>query len=168
MTIQQHLSANCQAFIDLADSLSEEQFHTHVNEKWSVAEVMQHLYLSARPVARLMSGPREVLLPWGKADWPSRTYTELASAYSEILGTGAKAPVAMSPRLEDMQVEKSVLVERFTGIYQALVEAITTWSEQELATYCIPHPVLGKLTVQEMLIFTDIHTQHHLRLLPEV
>lgn len=165
MTIQQQVSIDCQAFIDRTDNLSEEQFHTRVHEKWSVAEVTQHLYLSARPVARLMTGPREVLLPWGKADWPSRTYAELASAYSEILETGVKAPVAMSPRLEDMQVEKRMLMERFAGIYQALIAASETWSEQELATYCIPHPVLGKLTVQEMLIFTSIHTQHHLRLL---
>ena len=165
MTIQQNLSADCQTFIDIANSLSDEKFHNHTNDKWSVAEVIQHLYLSARPVARLMTGPREVLLQWGKADWPSRTYTELASAYAEILGTGVKAPVTMSPRMEDMQVEKGVIVGRFAGIYQALIEAIETWSEQELNTYCMPHPVLGKLTVQEMLLFTSIHTQHHLKLL---
>lgn len=166
MTTQQQLSTDCQAFISVADSVSDEQFQKQADDKWTMAEVMQHLYLSARPVARLMIGPREVLMQWGKANAPSRTYTELASAYAEILGTGVKAPATMSPRPEDMQAGKNEIVQRFAGIYQALINAIETWSEQELNTYRIPHPVLGKLTVQEMLLFTSIHTQHHLKLLP--
>ncbi|MVM28939.1 DinB family protein [Spirosoma sp. HMF4905] len=165
MTIQQHLAADCQAFINAVNSLSDEQFQKQIDDKWSVAEVMQHLYLSARPVARLMVGPREVLMQWGNADWPSRTYAEIVSAYEKRLGMGAKAPATMSPRPEDIQVGKSEMVQRFAGIYQALIDAMETWSQQELTTYCIPHPALGKLTVQEMLLFTSIHTQHHLKLL---
>lgn len=164
-TIQQQLSVDCNAFVAVVNSLSEDQFRKHENEKWSAAEVLQHLYLSARPVARLMTGSRDVLTQWGEATSPSRGYEEIALAYKAILATGAKAPVAMSPRSEDMQVEKSEVLDRFCGIYQTLINAIVDWSDQELDTYCIPHPVLGKLTVREMLIFTSVHTQHHLNLL---
>ena len=159
------LTTDCQAFVDATNHLSDEQFTQHLSGKWSVADVMQHLYLSARPVARLMTGPRNVLMQWGKADTPSRTYDEIAVNYAKVLGTGAKAPGTMSPRLEDMQVGKNVLVERFTSVYQMLADAIGSWSDQELDTYCMPHPVLGKLTVREMMIFTSVHTRHHLRLL---
>ncbi|MVM36567.1 DinB family protein [Spirosoma sp. HMF3257] len=166
--IQQRLSADYQAFIKVADSLTEEQFHKNNDDKWSVADVMQHLYLSARPIVRLMTGPRDVLRQWGEANSPSRDYDDIASAYRKILATGVKAPAAMLPRVEDMQAEKSELMMRFTGIYQTLIDAVGTWSDLEVDSYCIPHPVLGKLTVREMLIFTSVHTQHHLRLLPEV
>ncbi|GAB4042787.1 DinB family protein [Spirosoma litoris] len=164
--MQQQLSADCNAFVAVVNALSADQFRKPLDDKWSVAEVMQHLYLSARPVSRLMAGPRDVLTQWGKAPLPARAYEEIASAYKKILATGAKAPAAMSPRAEDMKAEKSELVERFVSIYQTLIDAISTWSDSELDTYCMPHPVLGKLSVREMLFFTSIHTQHHLKLLP--
>ncbi|GAB4026511.1 hypothetical protein GCM10028773_55380 [Spirosoma koreense] len=115
-----------------------------------------------------MTGPRAVFAQWGRAETPSQTYDELAAAYQQVLTKGAKAPATMSPRPEDMQVEKQVLVDRFTDVYQALIDAIDTWSQAELNAYCMPHPVLGKLTVLEMLHFTSIHTQHHLQLLPVI
>ena len=165
VSLQDQLLTDCRAFVDWTDGLSDEQFITQINGKWSVAEVMQHLYLSARPAARLMAGPREVLTQWGQPETPSRSYSEIASAYQGILATGIKAPDSMSPRADDMQADRSDVTERFTGIYEALVSASETWSAQELDAYCIPHPVLGRLTVREMLYFVSIHTQHHLRLL---
>lgn len=99
---------------------------------------------------------------------PSRSYQEIETAYQAVLATGAKAPVAMSPRAEDMQVNREELVERFRGIYQTLGEATGGWLADELDEYLIPHPVLGKLTVREMLYFTVLHTAHHLRLLKKI
>ncbi len=165
--IQNQLLTDCRAFIDIANERSEAQFTQQVDGKWSVAEVMQHLYLSARPVARLMAGPREVFDQWGNADRPSRHYEEIAAAYQKVLTFGNKAPASMSPRPEDMEVTKQGMIDRFSAIYASLVEASEGWSDNDLNTFLIPHPVLGMLTVREMLYFTSTHTQHHLRLLPK-
>lgn len=164
---QRRLLADCRAFVDVINNLSEKQFKQQTNEQWSVADVVQHLYLSARPVTRLMMGPRDVLRQWGAPATESRTYDEIVATYQKILTAGAKAPAAMTPRLEDMDIDKRTIVERFTGVYRALIEAIDNWSAQELDQYVIPHPALGNLTVREMLHFTSAHTQHHLRLLPQ-
>jgi uncharacterized damage-inducible protein DinB len=166
MSIQNRLTTDYQTFLQTIDGLSEEQFRQQPNGKWSVADTMQHLYLSARPVVRLMAGPREVLLQWGEADRPSRSYEVIAETYRTVLATGVKAPAAMSPRDEDVTDGRDVITERFVGVYQTLLEAAKEWSEDELDRYVIPHPALGKLTVREMLDFTSIHTQHHLALLP--
>ncbi|GAB3043591.1 DinB family protein [Spirosoma pulveris] len=135
------------------------------NGKWSVAEVMQHLYLSARPVARLLAGPRDVFRQWGKPETSPKGYDEVALRYKTILRTGVKAPGSMSPRLEDVQIGRRDMVKRFEGIYIDLIRAAESWSTHEQDDYCIPHPVLGKLSVREMLYFTSIHTQHHLEFL---
>ncbi|UFH56888.1 DinB family protein [Spirosoma sp. KNUC1025] len=164
---QLRLIAGCQAFVDVTKRSSEEQFHYQPDGKWSVADVIQHLYLSARPLVKLMSGPRDVLLQWGKADAPSRAYEELATTYVQILATGVKAPAAFTPRPEDMNADKNAILERFTQEYQTLIKLIGTWSELDLDTYMVPHPAFGKLTVREMLHFTSAHTHHHLRLLPK-
>lgn len=165
ISIQDRLREDCQEFIKWADTLSDEQFTEQLGGKWSVAEVMQHLYLSARPVARLLAGPRDVLNQWGKPETPIRGYDEIASTYKNVLSTGVKAPASMSPRPEDIQIERRDMVKRFEGVYDVLIRAVDEWTTYELDDYCIPHPVLGKLSVREMLYFTSIHTQHHLGLL---
>ncbi|GAB3509218.1 DinB family protein [Spirosoma knui] len=164
--IKTRLLTDCQAFLDVANQFSDEQFKTRANGKWSVADVMQHLYLSARPVARLMAGPRELLLQWGEPQQAYRPYEVIAETYKQVLQTGLKAPEAMSPRTEDMADDRALITERFQRVYETLVGAAQTWTDEELDRYVMPHPALGKLTVREMLDFTSIHTQHHLALLP--
>ena len=164
--IQEQLTADCQAFIDRVTPLSDDQFRKQEPGKWSVADVMQHLYLSSRSIPPLLTGPREVLAQWGLTDSPPRSQEEIAAVYKQVLAGGAKAPDRVVPRPDDTAVGKTELIDRFQGIYQAVAEAVGGWSEQELDRYRIPHPVLGKLTVREMLQFICVHTQHHLRLLP--
>ena len=41
--------------------------------------------------------------------------------------------------------------------------AIGSWREQDLDRYVLPHPLLGKLTLREMLFFTLYHNYHHVR-----
>ncbi|WP_420151471.1 DinB family protein [Spirosoma sp.] len=164
---QKRLFADYQAFVNIVDGFSEEQFKQHIGEKWAVADVVQHLYLSARPVARLMAGSRDVLLQWGKPDGESRAYDAISLAYQQRLRMGVKAPEPFTPRPEDMQADKRDIIERLVTTYQAIIEALNNWTDQELDDYVIPHPALGKLTVREMIQFISIHTQHHLRLLPK-
>ena len=38
---------------------------------------------------------------------------------------------------------------------------IDSFSEKDLDNYILPHPLLGKLTIREMLFFTIYHVQHH-------
>ena len=165
VTIPQTLTADCQAFVDAVEGLSEDQFMKHIDGKWSVADVMQHLYLSARPIVRLMTGPREVFAQWGEPALPARTYDQIEAAYSQGV-KNVKAPATVSPRPEDMGVSQQEMIARFSGVYQALIEAVTTWPDNELDQYVIPHPALGKLSVREMLYFVSVHTRHHLKLLP--
>jgi hypothetical protein len=149
-------------FVNFANGLLEAQFSQQANGKWSVADTMQHLFLSARPVARLMAGPRDAFRQWGYSNGSSRSYDEIADLYRRTLATGLKAPAALSPRSDDMQADRAVVVARFTDVYESLATAAGSWSADELDRYVMPHPALGIVTVREMLDFTDIHTQHHL------
>src|SRR5579859_3509649 len=44
---------------------------------------------------------------------------------------------------------------------EELGRRVATWSEIDLDRYRLPHPLLGKLTVREMLFFTVQHLAHH-------
>lgn len=39
--------------------------------------------------------------------------------------------------------------------------ALGKWSDKALDSYLLPHPLLGKMTVREILFFTLYHNLHH-------
>ena len=42
-----------------------------------------------------------------------------------------------------------------------MVENLKNWSENDLDINVMPHPIIGKISVREMLFFTIYHIQHH-------
>lgn len=44
---------------------------------------------------------------------------------------------------------------------QRLIDAVSLWTEEELDRGQLPHPVLGMVTMREMLFFTVIHNRLH-------
>ena len=46
---------------------------------------------------------------------------------------------------------------------ERLVLNINNYSEQQLDTFILPHPLLGKVTLREMMYFTIYHAEHHLK-----
>jgi hypothetical protein len=99
-------------------------------------------------------------LIFGKANRPSRSYEALVEKYQSKLAAGGKSTPRFLPADVQMEErEKSVHV--LTGIVDSLVHQINKFSETQLDTLILPHPLLGKLTLREMLYFTIYHVGHH-------
>ncbi|KAB7731974.1 DinB family protein [Rudanella paleaurantiibacter] len=161
--IQQTLTDRYRAFLSLTAPLTDAQFYAPTAEgKWSVAETLQHLYLSARPVARLLAGPRDGLHSFGKPVGPSRPYAQLVADYRQALvDNGIKAPASMSARAEDL-AERATVENNFAAAHQRVVDVLANWTDDDLESYQVPHPAMGLLTLREMLYFTAYHILHHL------
>lgn len=131
--------------------------------KWSVAENLQHLILSGKPVARGLKLPKLVFMAFGTEDGGSRSYEQLVQAYQALLEQGARATGSFIPDPIDKlpSREQQLLEWRRTG--DSFQQNLEKWSEEDLDKYRMPHPLLGKLTVREMLFFTIHHTLHHLK-----
>ena len=56
-------------------------------------------------------------------------------------------------------------MEKLRRVIEKLSKQIDHYSEQDLDKYILPHPLLGKLTMREMMYFTIYHVQHHQRLI---
>jgi hypothetical protein len=52
-------------------------------------------------------------------------------------------------------------MRRRAGVLADLVAQAGRWSEADLDACRLPHPLLGRLTVREMLLFTQYHEVHH-------
>ena len=65
----------------------------------------------------------------------------------------------------ERRVERAAELYEQRKLQEAVDElraAIARWPDRSLDRYQLPHPLLGKLTLREMLIFTAYHQMHHL------
>ncbi len=52
-------------------------------------------------------------------------------------------------------------IKNFKELHNAMFANLENWSDKQLNTYLLPHPLIGKLTIKEMLYFVDYHILHH-------
>ncbi len=57
--------------------------------------------------------------------------------------------------------KKRDLLDQFSKASAELVSVVEKWNENELDEYLLPHPILAKLTIREMLFFTIYHNLRH-------
>jgi hypothetical protein len=165
--ITQLLLDNKNAVLQKIELGNREDFYQSKNEKWSQAEHLEHLVKSIKPINQLFLLPKISLkLIWGKPNRPSRSYSDLVKRYNERLAQSTFPNGNPFGPDNKNSLSKSALIEKFSNQYEQLAKKITNnWSEESLEKYLIPHPLLGKLTVREMLMFTAYHTEHHSKLL---
>ena len=146
-------------------SFDTASFVSPLGEAWSPADNVRHLTKSLRAVAKALGLPRVVLgLLFGKGRRPSRGYAEIRDTYHAALskgGTAGKFAPEPQARIEDPDAWRARVMSYHEIAATALREATSSWSEVALDRYRIPHPLLGKLTVREMLLFTLYHNVHH-------
>jgi len=147
------------------DGLPEAYFFTPFGEKWSPAENVRHLNKSTRPVALAMRLPGIVpRLLFGVSNSPSRSYAQIQSMYQEALHSGAQAGTYAPRRREfpeNPKMARQKIMLEWNRIWQQLIRATHGWDDRSLDRLRLPHPLIGKLSVREMLYFTLYHHRHH-------
>lgn len=153
------------AFANQITNTPDEQFEVMPNGKWSAGQHLDHLILSVAPINQALYLPK-FMLGWiiGKANRPSRTYTELVQKYQDKLAMGGVAPSQFVPKPVPLSQKQKLLKKYFNHRVQ-LTKHILRCSESDLDTYIAPHPLLGKITLRELMYFTIYHTEHHLNIL---
>ncbi len=145
------------------ESLPPEKFYTRpLPEKWSPAENVQHLMLSVKPLILAFSLPGFVLrMVFGKPNRPGRTFEQVVEKYKVKLAAGGKASAPFVPKKVTVEDNPEEVVHRMVIAYSRFASGLTSWPDNHLDRYLLPHPLLGKLTLREMLYFTMHHVSHH-------
>jgi DinB superfamily len=167
--IIKQLNMAVDAFEQTGRKLSDEQFFTKSDDLWSAAEQMQHLILAVKPLNKAFGLPRLVLrLLYGKPNRNSSiNYQELVKKYQGKLERGAKASAAFTPKPITSDTDKESLINNFAKNYIDFTAKIASINEYDLDNYQLPHPILGKLSLREMLYFTAYHVEHHHNIVKE-
>jgi hypothetical protein len=141
--------------------LNATDFTSSPSGKWSAGQHFLHIILSVSPVVTAFRLPPFLLqLLFGKANRPSKTFDELLNKYKDKLASGGRAGGRFIPKAVQFE-DREKLVNRYNRNINALQSLVAKTPEANLDHYILPHPLLGKLTLREMLYFTILHAKHH-------
>ena len=145
------------------DELSIQQSFKKDGERWSAAENLQHLILSVVPLAKGLEMPKLPLrMMFGKTTSGSRSFKDIIDVYNNLLEKGGVATDRYVPdEIDATEESKANLMKNWQRAGNRLLSAIEAWPEDEMDVYRLPHPLIGKMTVREMLFFTIYHNAFH-------
>jgi len=147
-------------FTDYLKILPAEEAQLSPQGKWSPVQQLDHIIKSVTPVAIAFSLPAFLLkMFFGSANRPSKSYDALVEKYRSRLASGGKAPGRFIPKNNQTRVKE--LSASLLKKIHSLSKKIDSFQEEQLDQLILPHPLLGKLTLREMLYFTIYHVQHH-------
>ena len=143
-----------------------DDFFTRRGEAWSSSDNVDHLIRSVKPITLALKLPKITLQTmFGKPEKSSMTYEELCKIYRDAIAAGAQASGRYLPNQEspsdNSETRKKELLAQWSKANAELVSVAEKWSESELDQYLLPHPLIGKLTIREMLFFTIYHNLRH-------
>jgi hypothetical protein len=133
---------------------------------WSPSDNLDHLIRSVKPVSLALKMPGILLWAlFGSPAGASRSYNEICEVYKGELAAGAQAAGRYLPQQRNSgnqaEAQKMKLIGRWVRNSSKLVSAAQGWQEARLDEFQLPHPILGNLTVREMLFFTTYHNLRH-------
>ena len=162
--IIKQLENACVRFTEYCSQIDTAAFYFQPGEKWSIAQNVQHLTISANTTKLAFSLPKFIVRIYaGKPNRASRSYDELVSKYKLKLQQGGKASGRFIPQKIRENQGKAAMLETFKKAMNKLKDTINNkWDDSTLDKYIAPHPLLGKITLRELCYFTIYHTYHHL------
>jgi hypothetical protein len=160
MDIHQALSAQQVQVRSHFNALSESEFFAHEAERWSPAQHVAHLTVVCRNVTRgLQSKDR---LP--DVDHSSRDYETIRQTYLNALAQAPASIIGNNPFITALpdHATQAQVIRDYALASDALLSALTHWNDSELDSKGMKHPLIGTLSVREMLHFVRYHERHHM------
>ncbi len=160
------LEAAHESAVDFWSDFSTPEFFAPIGTHWSPSDHVRHLTRSMTPLLPALRMPRSALrLVFGTATAPSRTYEQIEAAYMQALAAGGTAGrFAPTPeRALPDTARRDAIMDAHSETLRGMTQALERWTEEQIDAYRLPHPLLGRLTVREMMLFTLLHNQHHVQ-----
>jgi hypothetical protein len=146
--------------------LQPEEFIGNSKKEWKGSQTLEHLVKIIETIAKSTALPKKVLRKiFGYTEKKSGSFEDIRKRYLKALEEGAEAPAGYYPpervllKAEDYRQE---LLQRWRYENDQLIHNIEKWKENELDEYCVMNPLIGKITVREMLFYALCHNQKHM------
>ena len=158
-----------QNLFDFLQTHDSEKWNKGPEGKWKTGQHVLHLLQSAKPLNRALGLPMFVLrFKFGKANRPPRNYDVVKNNYKTKLAAAGTVISPFSKNMPETPPEgKQAIIDKLRKEKEVFLKKIGRISEKNLDKYLIPHPLLGRMLIREMIMWNAIHIEHHLDILKE-
>jgi hypothetical protein len=156
------------ALVDWMDHHGMRYWEYGPTGKWTSAQHVVHLVQSMKPLNTALVIPKMALkMKFGKANRLPRSYEQVVNRYKEKLSEAGEVISPFSQNMPEPPIDKMEnWMKKLTSEKDSLIKSIRKkWNEKEMDTCLLPHPLMGKMLVREMLMWTAYHTEHHYNLI---
>lgn len=131
--------------------------------KWTTGQHIIHLVQSAKPLNKALGIPKFILqYKFGKANRPHRTYDQIVHRYQEKLKLADGKLSPFSANMPDTPpVSKEEWIVSLQKEKDVLIKKLNKLSDKQLDKYLIPHPLMGRMIMREIIMWSAYHVEHH-------
>jgi hypothetical protein len=141
-----------------AGGMSPEQLAWHPVDKWSTAQILEHLSLAFAGTAKGMDRAMTAGIVSPKRTIKDRLAV-LVVVRCGYMPSGRQAPKGTVPGPGDPQNILATIVANLTAMDAALTRVENAMGRKVL----LQHPILGPLTIAQWRKFHWVHTAHHMK-----
>jgi hypothetical protein len=166
--------------IDLLEKKHQELFHWLEEQpdnlwekgpldKWTAGQHILHLADSLHLLNTALRYPNFLLkYKFGTCNREIRSYEAVAKNYqNKLIKNQDKASTFNQKLKKPLFSEKERLLNRIQIQNKKLQYKIRKLSDTNLDSLVVPHPLMGKMTLREIVMWTACHTEHHTQILKE-
>lgn len=152
-----------QELFDFLENQPYEKWIQGPSGKWTTGQHALHLLDSIKKVNHAMSFPSFLLkYKFGTSNRELREYNTITQRYQEKLSANQdKARVFNSDLKTPALKEKKRIVDTLKIQNKKLQYKTNKWKDKNLDNLILPHPLMGKMPVREIVMWTAHHIEHH-------
>jgi hypothetical protein len=138
-------------------------------DKWTTGQHALHLLQSIKPLNDALSMPKFLLrYKFGKSNRAIRDYQTVVNRYEERLKDAEGKTFGPSKHMKIPPLtDKQYILDRLQVESKKLQYKTRKISDKNLDTLILPHPLMGKMPIREIIMWTAHHIEHHTNILKE-
>ncbi len=153
----------------LIENHPEKKWMKGPENKWTFGQHILHLADAIQLLNNALSYPKFILkYKFGKSNRATRSYDVVVKNYQEKLAKNQEIATEFNSKLKiPVLQEKTILVNKLKIQNKKLQYKTNKLKDTDLDMLLIPHPLMGRMTVREIIMWTAYHTAHHTQILKE-
>ena len=138
-------------------------------DKWSFGQHILHLLDSLKLLNKALIYPKFILkYKFGIANRGLRSYEEIGQRYEEKLAENLDRARQFNSKLNKPSLQqKNDITNKLLKEKERLQKLTLKCNDVDLDSLLIPHPLMGRMPVREIIMWTAHHTGHHTQILKE-
>lgn len=158
-----------QKLFDWLDKQPNNNWEKGPEEKWTTGQHILHLVDAIKKLNNALSLPKFLLKSkFGVSNRELRPYTAVVKRYQEKLALNKEKAKTYNTGMKiPLLKEKKHLIQTLNVQNKKLQYKTNKWKDTHLDTLILPHPLMGKMPIREIIMWTAHHTAHHTETLTE-